>query len=49
MKTAELRRAAAQRLLEHLLSTIPRGTRGTDLLAESTLSKLLAPSGGTGA
>ena len=43
MKTAELRRAAAQRLLEHLLSTIPRGTRGTDLLAETTLSKLLAP------
>ena len=43
VKTAELRRAAAQRLLEHLLSTIPRGTRGTDLLAESTLSKLLAP------
>ena len=43
VKTAELRRAAAQRLLEHLLSTIPRGTRGTDLLAETTLSKLLAP------
>ena len=43
VKTAELRRAAAQRLLEHLLSTIPRGTRGTDLLAETTLGKLLAP------
>ena len=43
VKTAELRRAAAQRLLEHLLSTIPRGTRGTDLLAETTLSKLLVP------
>ena len=43
VKTAELRRAAAQRLLEHLLSTIPRGTRGTDLLAETTLSKLLTP------
>ena len=43
VRTAELRRAAAQRMLEHLLSTIPRGTRGTDLLAETTLSKLLAP------
>ena len=43
VKTAELRGGAAQRLLEHLLSTIPRGTRGTDLLAETTLGKLLAP------
>ena len=43
VKTAELRRAAAKRLLDHLLSTLPRGTRGTDLLAETTLGKLLIP------
>lgn len=43
VKTAELRRAAAQRLLDHLLSTVPRGTRGTDLLAETTLGELLTP------
>ena len=43
VKTAELRRAAAQRLLDHLLSTIPQGTRGTDLLAETTLGDLLTP------
>ena len=43
VKTAELRRAAAKRLLDHLLSTLPRGTRGTDLLAETTLGKLLVP------
>ena len=41
VKTAELRRAAAQRLMEHLLSTLPQGARGTDLLAETTLGKLL--------
>ena len=40
-RTAELRRAAAGRLLEHLLSTLPPGSRGTDLLAETTLGKLL--------
>ena len=40
-RMAELRRAAAQRLLEHLLSTLPQGSRGTDLLAETTLGKLL--------
>ena len=38
--TAELRRAAARRLLDHLLSCLPRGSRGTDLLAETTLGKL---------
>ena len=43
VRTAELRRAGARLLLEHLLSTIPRGTRGTDLLAETTLGKLLTP------
>ena len=41
-KTAELRRAAARRLLDHLLATLPQGIRGTDLLAETTLGKLLA-------
>ena len=41
-KTAELRRAAAGRLLEHLVSCLPRGIRGTDLLAETTLGKLLS-------
>ena len=35
--------AAAQRLLDHLLSTLPQGIRGTDLLAETTLGKLLKP------
>jgi ATP-dependent DNA helicase RecQ len=41
-KTAELRRAAAQRLLEHLLATLPSEARGTDLLAETTMGKLAA-------
>ena len=41
-KTAELRRTAARLLLDHLLSTLPRGTRGTDLLAETTMGNLLA-------
>ena len=35
-KTAELRRAAAGCLLEHLLASLPSGSRGTDLLAETT-------------
>ncbi len=39
-KTAQLRRVAAQRLLEHLLGRLPSGSRGTDLLAETTLGKL---------
>lgn len=41
-KTAQLRRAAAERLLEHFLTCLPQGSRGTDLLAETTLGKLLA-------
>ena len=41
-KTAELRRAAARRLLDHLIDSLPSGSRGTDLLAETTLGKLLA-------
>ncbi len=40
-KTAELRRAAAGRLLDDLLAGLPPGTRGTDLLVETTLGKLL--------
>ena len=43
VKTAELRRAAAERLLDHLIACLPPGgNRGTDLLAETTLGKLLA-------
>ncbi len=41
-KTAELRRMAAGCLLDHLLACLPEGSRGTDLLAETTLGKLLA-------
>ena len=41
-KTARLRRAAAERLLGHLLASLPPGARGTDLLAETTLGKLMA-------
>ena len=41
VRVAEQRRAAAQRLLDHLISTLPQGARGTDLLAETTLGKLL--------
>ena len=39
-KTAGLRREAGTRLLEHLLACLPPGSRGTDLLAETTLGKL---------
>ena len=37
---AQRRRAGAARLLEHLLSCAPKGKRGTDLLAETTVGKL---------
>ena len=40
-KTAQLRREAAHLLLQHLLSCLPPGSRGVDLLAETTLGKLL--------
>ena len=40
-KTAELRRRGAELLLDHLLSRLPPGSRGTDLLAETTLGDLL--------
>ena len=39
-ETATIRRQAAVRLLDHLLSCLPPGSRGTDLLAETTLGKL---------
>ena len=38
---ARRRREAAGRLLEHLLGCLPPASRGTDLLAETTLGKLL--------
>ncbi len=40
-KTAEQRRTAARLLLEHLLGKLPRGIRGVDLLAETTMGNLL--------
>ncbi len=40
-ETAERRRAAARVLLDHLLDSLPSGSRGTDLLVETTLGKLL--------
>ncbi|MBK6974202.1 MAG: RecQ family ATP-dependent DNA helicase [Sterolibacteriaceae bacterium] len=39
--TALLRRTGAERLLDHLLARLPERTRGTDLLAETTLGNLL--------
>ena len=40
-ETARIRRGAARHLLDHLLACLPPGSRGTDLLAETTLGKLL--------
>ena len=40
-ETAQLRRDAAVRLLQHLLGCLPSGSRGADLLAETTLGALL--------
>ncbi|MCY4448939.1 MAG: RecQ family ATP-dependent DNA helicase [Chloroflexi bacterium] len=40
-RIAELRRAAARRVMDHLLGALPQGTQGTDLLAETTHGKLL--------
>jgi ATP-dependent DNA helicase RecQ len=40
--TARRRRAAAERLLEHLLACLPSTARGNDQLAETTLGRLLA-------
>jgi ATP-dependent DNA helicase RecQ len=41
-KTAERRRTAAERLLDHWLASLPTGARGVDLLAETTLGQLTA-------
>lgn len=41
-KTASLRRSAGALLLQHWLACLPAGTRGADLLAATTLGKLLA-------
>ena len=41
-QTAEIRRNAAGILLEHLLSRLPDGLRGTDLLVETSLGDLRA-------
>jgi ATP-dependent DNA helicase RecQ len=41
-KTAKLRQAAGRILLDHLTGRVPAGARGTDLLAETTLGKLLS-------
>ena len=40
-ETALRRRTAAQCLLDHLLGCLPSDSRGTDLLAETTLGKLM--------
>ena len=41
-KTAELRRIAAQAILERLQNNLPQGARGTDLLVETTFGELRA-------
>lgn len=41
-KTAQLRRKAASLMLRHVLARLPQGARGTDLLAETSLGKLLS-------
>lgn len=40
-KTAKLRRSAAEILLRHFIGCLPGGSKGLDLLAESTMGKLL--------
>ena len=40
-RIARLRRTAARRVLDHLLAALPPRSRGADLLAETTLGKLL--------
>ena len=39
-QTAEIRREAAVRLLDHLIDCLPSESRGVDLLAETTIGKL---------
>ena len=40
-ETAKIRRTAANLLLRHLLACVPGGIRGTDLMVDTTLGKLL--------
>ena len=40
-RTARIRRAAANLMLGHLLDRVPRGTRGTDIMVDTTLGELL--------
>ena len=40
-ETASRRREGSRLLLEHLLAVLPPGSRGTDLLAETTLGRLM--------
>lgn len=40
-KKAQIRHSAAEMLLKHLVSCLPGGSKGVDLLAESTMGKLL--------
>ena len=47
-RIAERRRTAASHLLEHWVSCLPKGTRGIDKLAETTLGKLTATVAGDG-
>ena len=39
-RTAEIRRQAAGTVLQHLLSSLPQGARGADLLVETTMGQL---------
>ena len=39
--TAQLRRVAAARVLEHLVERLPPGTKGKDLLADTTVGELM--------
>lgn len=41
-RIAQRRRNAAERLLDHWLSTLPQGARGVDQLAETTVGRLTA-------
>lgn len=40
-KTARLRQVASELILEHLIACLPQGAKGSDLLSETTLGKLL--------
>ena len=39
VKTVELHRAAVGQLMDHLISSLPQGSRGTDILAETTIRR----------